>query len=103
MAITVHHTKRGVSIRASGKDAMGLFEAITRRGPDEQVAEWNATVSIGQEVDYLGYPDAAPQRFKTRSAAEVLSGHTAVVWLEGKSGCVTLDACRPCSVALGGG
>lgn len=28
---------------------------------------------------------------KTRSEAQVLSGHSAVVWLEGVSGCYALD------------
>lgn len=36
---------------------------------------------------------------KTRSAAEVLSGHTAVVWLENISGCYMLDRVTPAEVA----
>ena len=35
-----------------------------------------------------------PQLFTTRTGASVLSGHTCVVWLNGKSGCVTVDACK---------
>jgi hypothetical protein len=31
----------------------------------------------------------------TRSRAEVLSGHSAVIWLEGISGCYLLDRVRP--------
>ncbi len=31
----------------------------------------------------------------TRSKAEVLSGHSAVIWLEGISGCYLLDRVRP--------
>lgn len=75
---------------------------MTRTGPDKQVADWNNAVHVGQEVDYRSDPHAAPQRFKTRCHAEVLSGHTAVVWLEGKSGCVSVDACTPVPVLEGG-
>lgn len=32
---------------------------------------------------------------KTRSKAEVLSGHSAVIWLEGVSGCYLLDRVQP--------
>lgn len=60
--------------------------------PGIAVAAWNNAVHVGQWVDYRGHPHAEPQRFKTRFRAEVLSGHTAVVWLEGKAGCVTLES-----------
>jgi hypothetical protein len=56
---------------------------------------WNARVAIGQEVDYREIAEAAPRRFRTSTAAEVLSGHTAVVWLAGKSGCVCVTHCVP--------
>jgi hypothetical protein len=51
-------------------------------------------VKVGDAVDYYSHPNAEPQRFTTRTNASVLSGHTAVVWLEGKSGCVALRAIR---------
>lgn len=59
------------------------------------VDAWNARIAIGQEVDYREIAEAEPQRFKTSTAAEVLSGHTAVVWLAGKSGCVCVTHCTP--------
>jgi hypothetical protein len=65
-----------------------------RRNPAKEVARWNANVAVGDLVEYRSYPEAEPQTFRTRTPAEVLSGHTAVVWLEGKSGCVAIDACR---------
>ena len=65
-----------------------------RKNPEKEVAAWNAKVGVGDTVEYRGYPEAEPQIFTTRTAAEVLSGHTAVVWLNGKSGCVCVDACR---------
>ena len=63
--------------------------------PQSAADEWNAKVHVGDEVDYRGYPEAEPQRFKPRSEATVLSGHTAVVWLAGKTGCVTCESCTP--------
>lgn len=102
MTITFSSTKRGMSIRASGKDANALFEAMTSKkpmakvlNPLAQVAAFNNQWHVGQDVDYRSDPFAEPQRFKTRCHAEVLSGHTAVVWLEGKSGCVSLDSLTP--------
>lgn len=65
--------------------------------PEKEVADWNARVKVGDTVEYRWFPEAEPEIFKTRTEAEVLSGHTAVVWLEGKSGCVSCDACRPVS------
>lgn len=66
-----------------------------RPSPVEMVDNWNRTVRVGDLVDYRGCPDVEPQRFTTRTVAQVLMNHTAVVWLDGKSGCVALDACRP--------
>ena len=51
-------------------------------------------VGAGDTVEYRGYQEAEPQTFTTRTPAEVLSGHTAVLWLNGMSGCVCVDACR---------
>lgn len=100
MSISFKKSKTGgMSIRASGKDAQALFDAMTSKKPSAkvlnplvQVAEFNNLVQVGQEVDYRSDPYAEPVRFKTRCPAEVLSGHTAVVWLEGKSGCVSLES-----------
>ncbi len=62
-------------------------------GPATQCDQWNSTHQVGATVRYhhiIGEP--AFTVHKTRTAAEVLSGHTAVVWLEGVSGCVCLEA-----------
>jgi hypothetical protein len=61
---------------------------------EKRVADWNAAYPIGTLVEYhpvIGAP--AHRTRKTRTAAQILSGHTAVVWLEEESGCVALDAC----------
>lgn len=86
------------------------YEAVMRlirskraqRNPSIGVAAWNNAVSVGQWVDYRSDPHAEPQRFKTRTRASVLSGHTAVVWLEGKSGCVTLESLTVVPLPEGG-
>jgi hypothetical protein len=77
------------------------LECIPRWQPSaaallKRCADWNAKYPIGTEVEYhpvIGGPEHRVRR--TRSAAAVLSGHTAVVWLGSESGCVALDACVP--------
>jgi hypothetical protein len=67
--------------------------------PAKLVAEFNERVKVGDTVAYsevIGM--GIPRLLKTRSAAEILSGHTAVVWLDGNSGCVATTHCKPSSV-----
>ena len=47
--------------------------------------------------DVVLYRNDAGEIFKrrTRSKAGMLGGHTPVVWLEGKSGCVALERVSP--------
>lgn len=62
---------------------------------EAQCADWNAKYPIGTSVRYYRrcYPrDDFAGIFTTKSEAKVLSGHSAVVWLNGKSGAVSLDA-----------
>ncbi|WP_221142429.1 hypothetical protein [Rhizobium lentis] len=51
---------------------------------------FNARVSVGSAVK-LKKDSGEIIETKTRSRAEVLSGHSAVTWLEGISGCYLLD------------
>jgi hypothetical protein len=61
---------------------------------EAEVRAFNNRVRVGDEVDYFEVIDVgASQRYRTRSEAQILSGHTAVVWLEGKSGCVCCSHC----------
>ena len=54
---------------------------------------WNAAHPIGSTVRYHHIiDDSAFTVHKTCTMAEVLSGHTPVVWLEGVSDCVCLEA-----------
>ena len=61
-----------------------------------QCSKWNRRWPIGTEVRYypvLGCPQSS--RHRTTSEAYVLSGHTAVIFLDSHSGCVSLDHCIP--------
>lgn len=51
------------------------------------VARWRHPV--GTQVAYRR-DDGTTVSTRTRSAPQVLTGHTAVIWLEGLAGCVAL-------------
>lgn len=67
----------------------------TKRSAQRVADIWNtANPVIGTPVTVT--LDTGEQRETvTRSAAEVLGGHTAVVWLEGIVGCYDLRRVRP--------
>lgn len=60
----------------------------------KQCDEFNARFQIGQPVTVRKDRGESVDTV-TRSAAEVLSGHSAVIWLEGISGCYLLDRVSP--------
>lgn len=62
----------------------------------KQCDAFNARCPIGQPV-HVRRDSGETVYTVTRSAAEVLSGHSAVIWLEGISGCYLLDRVTPCS------
>lgn len=55
---------------------------------------WNAKHPVGTQVK-VKRDTSEITLTKTRSGAEMLSGHTAVIWLEGISGCYMLDRVSP--------
>lgn len=59
----------------------------------KQCDEWNAANQVGAEVEVLKDNGAVVQT-KTRGKAYVMSGHTAVIFLEGISGCYLLGRVR---------
>ena len=69
--------------------------------PEKAAAKWNQRFPVGTRVHYWSVlPDARGRGGKakytvTRSEAYVLSGHTAVVFVEGVSGCVALSHLDP--------
>lgn len=65
------------------------------RAPDPvklqaQCDRWNEKYPVGTLV-CVRRDNGAVETTKTRSEAQVLSGHTPVIWLEGISGCYLLD------------
>jgi hypothetical protein len=61
---------------------------------EQEVAAFNRRFNVGDPVEYMEVIDSGnSQRFTTRSEAQILSGHSAVVWLNGKSGCVACSHC----------
>ena len=53
---------------------------------------FNATHAVGASVRYWRGPiEGVGQVGRTRTPAEVLGEHTAVVWIEGCAGCVALS------------
>ena len=67
----------------------------TQQRLQAEVDAFNAQTPLGSEVDFFDYEGAPLKRYKTRTEAQILSGHTAVVWLEGKAGCVCVGHCIP--------
>ena len=65
---------------------------------EREAAAWNASVPIGAEIEYRMVPGAPPMRYTTRCEAYVMGGHTAVVMLNDKRGCVAINACRAVEV-----
>lgn len=55
--------------------------------------EFNANIKIGDEV-ILTRPDGSELNTRVGYEASVLSGHTAIVWLDGIRGCVKLSHVR---------
>lgn len=52
---------------------------------------FNALYPVGTEVTVKLDGRDEPFKTKTRSSAQILSGHSAVIWLENVSGCYLLD------------
>jgi hypothetical protein len=58
--------------------------------PEDRAAKWNVRHAVGCPVVYR-MDDGVLFKTATRSEAQVLGGHTAVVWVDGVAGCVALD------------
>lgn len=76
--------------------------AIPRMKPEVAAHKFNRQFPVGTLVDYWrgareidGVELTPSGRGRTRSKATVLSGHSAVVWIEGCSGCVALTHVCP--------
>lgn len=73
---------------------MKQAKSATLKQLQDQCDAWNAKHPEGTQVSYESViGEGETHRGATRSEAQVLSQHSAVVWLKGKSGCVLLDHC----------
>jgi len=59
--------------------------------------EWNGRNPIGTSVMLKKDGIDEPVEARTKSEAQILSGHSVVIWLEGVSGCYLLSHVRPAS------
>lgn len=59
-----------------------------------QCDDFNARFAVGHRVT-VRLDDGTGTETTTRSKAEVLSGHSAVIWLHGITGCYLLDRVTP--------
>ncbi|MFG2307639.1 hypothetical protein ACGFS9_02950 [Streptomyces sp. NPDC048566] len=73
---------------------------MTDTTPAAAVQLWNARYPIGTPV--TAYPGVRPEEgegerlaTRTRSEAQVLGGHTAVVWVDGHGACIALSHVDP--------
>lgn len=65
-----------------------------RKQLQAEVDRFNARYPLGSSVD-LRKDNGEVLRTVTRSHAEVLEGHSAVIWLRGVVGCYLLDRVTP--------
>lgn len=65
-----------------------------KKAQQRLVDKWNLQYAVGQAVT-VRLDSGEVRTTVTRSKAELLSGHSAVVWLEGVSGCYLLSRVRP--------
>jgi hypothetical protein len=82
---------------AEAQEAMGVPPSIVpKRSPEKKAREFNRLFPVGTRVRYWkGAREGRGKESVTRSEASVLSGHTAVVWLEGVSGAIALSHVEP--------
>lgn len=68
----------------------------TEFDPQQLVEEFNLKYAVGSPVVvWLGERRGAGLHTKTRSAAQLLGGHTPVVWVEDHPACVALTHVAP--------
>lgn len=84
-----------LSLRKSLAELIG-----EKSSPGALVGRWNLEVPPGTVVNYRSVKDGPVTKTAlTTGQAYVMSGHTAVVHLEGVAGCVALDHCEPLPAA----
>lgn len=72
-----------------------MFKRQTLKKLQAACDKFNSKVTVGAEVFVKLDGVDEPFRTRTKSPAQLLSGHTPVVWLENVSGCYLLDRVTP--------
>lgn len=68
----------------------------TQRAAQMLVDAWNELHPIGTSVRYWpGFREGDGKTGRTRSTAQLLGGHTPVVWVEGATGSIALTHVDP--------
>jgi hypothetical protein len=108
--LKLHDYQREAAARMAGRTSLVLdmmpvapgickvtaaHKAPTREALQAKCDAFNFECSIGSPVAVNIDGRTKPLITTTRSAAQVLSGHSAVVWLEGVSGCYDLEHVAP--------
>lgn len=63
--------------------------------PQVAADDFNHAIAVGDWIRYREIKgEGEGTLYRTKTKAQVLGGHSAVVWLEGKSGCVCCDHCE---------
>jgi hypothetical protein len=79
-----------------GQLAPGAAHMKPNRREVKRAADWNAHYPIGTDVRFWpGLREGDGQVSKTRTRAQVLYGHTAVLWVEGRGDCIALTHVLP--------
>ena len=60
------------------------------KAQQRKVDDWNERYQVGQAVN-MRLDDGGTVQTKTSGPAEMLCGHSAVIWLEGVTGCFLLS------------
>lgn len=71
----------------------------TPRAQQKVVDAWNAKYPVGQPVT-VNRDSGEQMETVTRTPAQLLSGHTAVVWIEGIASCYALTHVKARKVAV---
>ena len=68
---------------------------LSARALNTQVDDWNSRNEVGVAVEYWKGPLEGQGRYSvTRTAAQLLQGHTPCLWVEGEPGCIALTHVR---------
>lgn len=70
------------------------FKPHSTAAQQRRVDEFNTACDVGQHVN-VRLDSGEVKTTTTRSEAQMMGGHTAVVWLEGISGAYPLDRVTP--------